>query len=209
MDTTNPWVSPSLFNAATMIHGMGILDRFKKSARSVAETTTVVAEAPPPEQIETPDVIPRLDVFLGTMEPNPEDPKHARWFPESLAPQDGPLGAELPYQIMTDGFRAPMKNVRPGVELELTLAMNKEAYGYPQIHVFRGDKCMGLLEIYRAEWFAPAVRLAEKYGVAMTMSGITANDRFDIRVEPFIFLPDPQMLYDVVRSALLAKLAAE
>lgn len=188
---------------------MGILNRFKKSAAPLAETTTTLAEAPPREDIRASELIPHLDVFHGTMEPDPDDPKHAKWFPESLAPQEGPLGVELPYQIMTDGFRAPMKNVRAGVELELTLAMNKEVYLYPQIHVFRGDKCMGLLEIHRAEWFAPVVRLSEKYGVAMTMSGVTANDRFDVRVEPFIFLPDPQKLYDMVRTALLAQLAAE
>lgn len=188
---------------------MGILDRFKKNSSPLSETATAVVEVPRREDLGTSGIIPRLDVFHGTMEPNPDNPKLTAQVPESLTPQDGPLGDELPYRISTDGFRGQMKNVRAGVELELTLAMNKEVYEYPQIHVFRDGNCMGLLEIYRAEWFAPVVRLAEKYGVAMTMSGVTANDRFDQRVEPYIFLPDPQKLYDMVRSALLAKLAAE
>jgi hypothetical protein len=188
---------------------MGILDRFKKNSSPLADTATAVVEAPKRDEIGTPDLIPRLDVFHGTMEPNPDDAKLTAQIPESLNPQYGPLGDELPYRITTDGFRGQMKNVRAGVELELTLAMNKEVYLYPQIHVFRDGNCMGLLEIYRAEWFAPVVRLAEKYGVAMTMSGVTANDRSDQRVEPYIFLPDPQKLYDMVRSALLARLAAE
>lgn len=189
---------------------MGIFDRFKSTAGSrTRPDAPAVLDATPavqPTRLPTAELIPAVDVFRGAVEADPADPKHVARLPKALVALGGPLGTEMPHRIMTEGFRGQMKNVRAGVDLELTLRMNPSVSIYPQIHVFRDDNCMGLLEIHRAEWYAPVTRLAEKHGVAMTMSGITAHD--GLRVEPYIFLPGPQELYDHVRSALLTKLAA-
>ena len=74
----------------------------------------------------------------------------------------------------------------------------------PILDVFHGEQQIGTLEMQRGGWFVPAVELAEKYGVAVTASGMMAI--WGDRREPFIFLPDPQTFYDYLRTEILAQI---
>ncbi|MBO0910125.1 hypothetical protein [Arthrobacter sunyaminii] len=148
----------------------------------------------------TPFSISDVDVTKNVKIADLDKGRGALSIPPSVQPSDGPLGKELPYRIDTTGYRAQMKNVRPGQELLLTMNLRKPEQVYPQIEVFLKENCIGILEVFRAELFAPAVTLAETYGVNLTMGGITETHRG--RVEPFIYLPNPQVLFNTLKEGI-------
>jgi hypothetical protein len=187
---------------------MGIFDRLKR------QTTAPTSEAEPPVDAKaepaTESLIPERDVRKTARWTKFDANEHERRnIPEGLECQDGPLGTEKPYSIVTEGFHKYVKNKRPGTELELTLRLRWISLfkGMPEdspvLDVFLDEQQIGTMEMQRGGWFAPAVELAEKFGVAVKAGGAMAM--WGERREPFIYLPDPQKFYDYLRSQLLAQ----
>lgn len=179
---------------------MGLFGKLKKRASTtpIAQQTEPLAD---PTPLDLPN-IPDLDVTRNLRIGDLDKGRGAASIPANVKPTDGPLGKELPYRVDTSGYRTHMKNIRPGKELALTMRLRKPMSIYPQIEVLLGEECVGILEVFRAELFAPAVQLAEDHDIKFTMDGIT--ETFNGRVEPFIYLPDPQILYDAFKHGIEA-----
>lgn len=189
---------------------MGILDRFKRQATPPGPEQPVSDEAEP----ATESLIPERDVRKTARWSKFDAEEHERRnIPEELEVQAGPLGAEKPYSIVTEGFHKYVKNKRPGTEIELTLKIRwvplfKGAPGdSPILDVFHEEQQIGTVEMQRGGWFVPAVELAEKHSVVVKASGVMAI--WGERREPFIYLPDPQKFYDYLRRELQAQVSQE
>ena len=188
---------------------MGILDRFRRQLTISPSEAAPIGDAAAVATVEVP--IPARNVRKSArwtkFDPNEYEERN---IPAGLEDTDGPLGTEKPYSIVSEGFHKYVKNKRPGTELELTLQVSWVAlwHGQPEdapiIDVFMGGQQIGTMEMQRGGWFAPAVQLAQKYGVAMKASGVMAM--WGDRREPFVFLPDPQKLYDYIRGELLKQI---
>lgn len=175
-----------------------LLEALEKAARNAG-----IAWPPPIDLPRETAPAPSASRKAGPPPPEPTNPAHwAALIPETVKPQGGPLGQELPYRVVSNGYRANFKGIRPGEDLALRVRMQTSEQQTPHIEVVRDGLCLGVMEPVRGQHFAPAIRLADQHGIGMTLGGTAAE--FNGRLEAFVFLPDAQELHDALASGIQA-----